>query len=71
MLINLHEVLPLSPKELIEGLILWLWGLWVGKRHLKKHVVEPAAERHAEIIAHHEAHAKHLKQLLKDHDDAG
>lgn len=51
---------PLSPKELIEGLGLWLFGLIVGALLAKKHLKKPAEEHHIEQMEAHEKTHKHL-----------
>ena len=56
ILVNLHE----APRELVEGLTLWGFGLLVGRWHLRRRVIQPAERRHQEQMAAHRAVHRHL-----------
>jgi len=53
--------LPLSPKELLEGILLWGFGYYMGRKHL----VLPARKRHKELVELHEAH--HAEAMAAHH----
>jgi hypothetical protein len=48
------SVLPLSSKEIVEGIILWAFGFYMGR----KHVVLPLQRIHA--------HARHQTMLAEE-----
>ena len=54
-----HDLLPLSEKELFEGVLIWLLGLAAGAKLVHKHVVQPLHRHHAEVMAAHKAAADH------------
>lgn len=62
-----HSVLPLSPKELLEGLLLWAFGVAVGAKLTRHHVVRPMRQ-HFERSHEHRAweaqvlHDMHVQQ---------
>ena len=60
-----HQVLPLSLKELVESvgvsLVFWMVGLAMGRRHVQRRVIAPAARRHQEQMAMHRKTHEHLK----------
>jgi hypothetical protein len=58
-----HSILPLSLKELVEGILLWGFGFYMGRKHIvlpmrRRHKLED--ERHDELVGHIKRVHRHL-----------
>lgn len=47
----------------VEDIGTWLLGLGMGAIWTKRKVIRPAEIRHAELLARHEDHTKHLQEI--------
>jgi hypothetical protein len=60
MLLVLRFGLEEAPRELAEGIILYVFGLVTGGVLAHRHIVKPARRRHEEVMEAHRKTHDHL-----------
>jgi hypothetical protein len=60
-----------APREVVEGLGLWLSGLVAGGLWAHHKIVRPERERHQELLQKHNEQREHLKKIEEKVDKTG